>query len=212
MIAKLGLSLLFGRVKDKLAKVPRWVWLTLTVVIALVAAVLVHQHYANKRIAAAYAQGKTDANKEWSAAFESMRKISETWKKRYEDKSDAITKHLGDDHEKTIRDNAARADDLRLHRPGQASAAYCRPGGDTRISVLPGGQIETPAQPDAPRPAMPAEDGFAIVPWGWLVQRAEEHDALLSEVTTSRLWHTEQETLRNEAIKELKDRIPDPKF
>lgn len=212
LIARIGASVLFGRVKNIVAKVPRWVWLTLAVVIALLAAVLVHQHYAQKRIDAAYAQGKADANKQWAEAFESMRKTSEAWKQRYETKSDALTNLERTRHEETLRANAARADDLRLHGPGRASAAYCRPGNDPRLSGLPGGQDGTPAQPDAPGPQVPSGDGFAIVPWSWLVQRAEEHDALLSEVTTSRRWHTEQEALRNEAIKDLKDRLPDPKF
>jgi hypothetical protein len=55
---------------------------------------------------------------------------------------------------------------------------------------------------------MPAEDGFAIVPWGWLVTRAQEHDELISEAITWRAWKKEQDEL----LLQRKRELPDPAF
>lgn len=88
------------------------------------------------------------------------------------------TKERHDEEVATIRADAAR---LRLQGPG---AARCAPV--LSSPARPGGQ--GPAKPDAPGPALPPDDR-AAVPWPWIVQRAEAHDALRSEVVAWRDWH-----------------------
>lgn len=207
LIAKLAANVFFRNARSFLKRIPRWMWVTLAVVIAIVIASLVHQHYAGKRIAAAYAQGEQAADEKWQTAFDSMQATSETWRNRYQEQSLALTQYLGDQHAQTLRDNAVRADTLRLRGPG-AAAARCGPGIATGLPSLPGAADGSSAEPDVAGSSVPSGDGFAVVPWGWLVQRAEEHDALLSEVTTARTWHTEQEQLWNESVSALRSQQP----
>lgn len=89
-----------------------------------------------------------------------------------------------------IHDHSAAADALLLHGPGRASAGNCRPIDHSASAAVAGGRNDPASIPDASGSRLPAENGqgvptgggdeWAIVPWGWLVQRAREHDDLLS--------------------------------
>lgn len=72
------------------------------------------------------------------------------------------------------------ADTLRLSGPGRARCpAPAKPAN---------GREPQPRLPDVAGPEMPADDR-AAVPWGWLVQRAEQCDLNRAEVLAWRDWH-----------------------
>lgn len=132
------------------------------------------------------------------------------WKLAHDGHASTISKLKGELYEQELRRNAAVATDLRLRGPGKAATCPGRefnPG----MAITPDRQGGTPAQPDAPGNQVPARDGFAVVPWGWLVNRAEDHDRLLSEVKIWRSWHGDQGALHNEALQNLRT-MPDPAF
>lgn len=194
-------KLLFG-------KVPRWVWLTLLVVTLVVGAVWLHQRHANAMLEAAYEQGQKDRDAAWQTRFDEMQAAANDWKTKYEQASATLANERRQRHEETLRHNAELADALRLSGPGRASAARCRPIDNSGLSGASGGDGSTPSDPNAPGPGVPEHDGDAIVPWGWLVRRGEEHDALLSEVVTWRSWYAEQKDLFEQEVREL----PVPEF
>jgi hypothetical protein len=93
---------------------------------------------------------------------------------------DQISKELRERTDEENRRIAGDADALRLSGPGKAA---CRPAPQAS-----GGHGASPAKPDAPGPALPPDDR-AAVPWGWLTDRAQEHDQLLTENKAWRDWY-----------------------
>jgi len=92
-----------------------------------------------------------------------------------------ISQQLKDKNDEDNRRIAGDANSLRVRGPGKS---LCRP------APAPTSDGTRPAKPDAAGPALPPDDS-AAVPWGWLVQRSEEHDQLLAEVEAWRTWHDE---------------------
>lgn len=148
---------------------------------------------------------------QWQVAFSAQRAASRAWKAALTVRQLQLAEERRKTHESNLRRSAAVADDLRLRGPGfAAAAADCRPGADPRSGPAAGGHRAAAAQPDAPGPRLPADDRpgeFAIVPWGWLVQRAEEHDALLSEATAWRGHDAEQRALLLDRREELRRKL-----
>ncbi len=168
--------------------------------------------WVNHKIDAAYDRGRAEMKIErdaaWQGAFDLMKQTSEKWKAGFEAKARALADEERKHHEQDLRRNAAVADDLRLRGPGAATAPRCRPIGDPGPGTAASGAVSAPAGPDAPGPDVPADGGQAIVPWGWLVQRAQEHDDLLSEVSTWRRWYPRQA----DALRQAKRELPSPEF
>jgi hypothetical protein len=105
---------------------------------------------------------------------------AETAKNKAAEKQTAqISKQLRDRTDEENRRIAGDADTLRLRGPGKA-VCPAFPSGPSNG--------EGPTKPDVAGPALPPDDR-AAVPWGWLVQRSEEHDQLLNEVRAWRDWH-----------------------
>lgn len=203
-----GLRALVGRLIGSIP--PRVLW-ALVAMAAIFGAVLWHGH----AVESAYDRGKIAGaaaeKKDWQIAFAAMKRAAYHWRDESEAQSDQITELTGARHDQTLRDNSALAGDLRLRGPGQAAACR-RPGADPGLSSGAGADRRPGAPADAPAGQVPAGDGSAIVPWGWLVARAEEHDQLLSEVTTWRSWHDQQKAAHDEAVARLKAEFPDPAF
>lgn len=208
LLARIGASLIFGRIKGIFGSIPKWLWLTLAVVIALGSAVAVHQHYAHKELAVAFAAGKAESDKQWQSSFDLMKKASDQWKQNYQNEATLLADERRKTYEASLRANRVIADDLLLRGAGKASAARCRPLNNSGLPGATSRPQQTPANPDAPGPAMPADGGDAIVPWGWLVQRTREHDDLLAEVNTWHIWYPEQAEL----LRRKKLELPDPSF
>ena len=190
---------------------PGWAWGALVGLALLGGVGWWHVH----AVHAAFDQGKVAgiaaSDAKWQGAFDQMQHASEIWRANYITISTALSDKLGARYAQDLRDNAAAADDLRLRGPGKAAAC----GRSIDHPGVPGsaaGAGPAPAAPDAPRPKLPADDGFAVVPWGWLVDRAREHDNLLAEVATRRAWYDQQKTLYDDQVAQLRTTFPEPAF
>ncbi len=151
-------------------------WKPLLIGLAILAAVLWHQHIAHNAIAAAEKRGEARA---YANVERQARELTA--------KADALNgKIAGAMREKNREENAriaADADDLRLRGPGAARCA-----GVTRLPAAAGGSQSAGRNGDATGPQMPPADS-AAVPWGWLVDRGEEHDLNRAEVLAWRDWY-----------------------
>ena len=117
----------------------------------------------------------------------------DAWRKQYTelkaqiDKADAearksaatiakLSKELKDRTDEDNRRIAGDANSLRVSGPGKAA---CRP------APAASGNDKGGSKPDASGPPLPPDER-AAVPWGWLTDRAEEHDQLRAE---AQAWH-----------------------
>ena len=196
LIAKLGLGLMFGRVKAFLQLIPRWAWIALAVVAVLLAGYWLHGRAVRDAYQTAYAAGRADEKKDWQAAFAKMQEAAAAWRANYEDAAARISTEEGARHDAEIRSNAIRADDLRLHGPG--AAACTRPGNRAGFSTAPGSDDAPGGTADAAVAGVPEHAPLAAVPWGRLVDYAESCDANRSEVTAWRAWYPRQVRLLEE--------------
>ena len=87
-----------------------------------------------------------------------------------------ISKELKDRTDEDNRRIAGDANSLRVSGPGKAA---CRP------APAASGNDKGGSKPDASGPPLPPDER-AAVPWGWLTDRAEEHDQLRAE---AQAWH-----------------------
>lgn len=202
---------LFPSIWTALGKAPKWL---IYGAIGLIAAALIfiwHGHEVKQVKAVAFAAGEAKADKDWQASFDQMRDAERVFRNLYQQKSDQLNQRLGAEYAQDLRDNAARADDLRLRGPGKARGCVGL-GNPARLAEGRGGSSQPSAPgPDAPGPEMPANDGFAVVPWGWLVQRAREHDDLLAEVIIRREWYTANRALYDKSVADLRTKLEQTK-
>lgn len=192
IIARLGLSLVFGRLKERLSAVPAWVWKTLAVVILLGLAVWAHQHYANKRINEAYALGWKQANDDRDKQDAQAAKLAEELGKAQDGNAKGISDEERKKNDAANGRDAARAADLRLHGPGRASAVSCGPVSGPGLPASAGGHDAPNGTVDARVAGVPADAGLAVVPWADLVEFAKLYDANRNEVNSWRAWHPKQ--------------------
>ena len=199
LVARFGLGLLFGRLRDRLAKIPPKVWLVLAALAAVGALLWWHNH----AVEAARKEGREAAGREWKGAFDTAHKAALDWSAAYNATATALANARKEAHEQDRRRIAADADALRLRGPGRAAAPVCGRQDAASLSPAPGGPGAPAPLDDAPRPDLPAGDGLAVVRWSWLVDRAREHDQLLSEVTAWRGWYGDHATAHEEARERL---------
>lgn len=173
-------------VSKALGSVPWQIWAVVAALALVGLGSCVHARkvkaFGNER----YAAGVADMKK----AFDKAHAAALVYKAKSEARSAAITTEIRGKHEATLRDNSARADDLRLRGPG---AARCRSVDNPGVSSSSGGREQAAPVADAAGPGVPSGD-WASVPWAWAVTRAQEHDACLSESKTWREWHERQST------------------
>lgn len=163
-------------------KVPVWLRWTLLALLIAAAGLWWHRHAAHKAIAAAEKRGA-------DAAYANVAKQASELASKADTLNRSLSAKIRSRTDEETRRIAADADALRLRGPGAARCAA--------VASLPrsaSGHVEAAANADAAGPALPPDD-FAAVPWGWLVNRSEEHDALLAEVKGWRSWH---ETFKRE--------------
>ena len=178
MIAALALKLL--PLRRFLSAIPRPVWIALAAVAVFGVAYAYHRNAVNDARKAGYAQGVRDESAR-------IAKKAAALKREVDSLSMRIAAKLRERNDETNRAIARDADDLRLRGPGKAACPRVAlvPGGSGR-SVAAGGRADgAPAQ-------VPIGDGFAAVPWGWLVDRAETSDLNRAEVLAWREWHRQQ--------------------
>lgn len=165
----------------------------------------------SSKVSAAHEAGRIAGRAEVQTEIDLWRQAARDWKRATDHKTQTISILIGERYDQDLRRNAALADDLRLRGPGKAAACHGS-GRDTGVAASSGEYLGPAAPADAPRDQVPAGDGFAIVPWGWLVQRAEDHDRLLSESNAWRTWFDGQRRAHEAAVARLRDRMPEPEF
>lgn len=172
MIIPLSARALGGSIFGALKLVPRWLWILLAVALASRFAANWHAGKVEALDRAAYGRGVTDTVAA-AARLQAERARLDA----------AIAAELRSKNDEESRRIAAAAERLRLRGPGKAACPDPArlPGGAGRHGA-PGGAA------DAAGPDLPA-DQRAAVPWPWLVDRAESHDALRAEVLNWREWH-----------------------
>lgn len=186
---------------------PREAWYALVAVAALLGLWFWHSHAVKTAYNQGEANGIVATNAKWNTAFDTMHAAADLWRKNYEMASGRLSDQLRTAHEQDLRDNARLADALSLRGPGHAAAPRCGPSSNSELRTAPGGREPTPAGPGAPAGPVPADDRFAIVPWGWLTQQSREHDDLLDEVKTWRTWHSDQKALHDKAVADLRAQL-----
>lgn len=152
--------------------VPRFVWYALAAALVFAFAV----HWFNGRIEAAEKRG---AERAYANVERQAREL--------ERKANALNARIVTAiKEKNRVENAriaADADALRLRGPGAARCASA-----ASLPSGPGGRVAAGGRSDAAGSGVPVQDS-AAVPWGWLVNRAEQADLNRAEVLAWREWH-----------------------
>lgn len=163
--------------------VPRKLWIALAIAAVLLAAFLWHQHRAHAAIAAAEMRGE-------QRAYARIETEARALERKANDLGRKISNRIRSKTDEDNRRIAGTADTLRVRGPGQATC----PGG-ARVPAGAGRPQSPGGQPDAAGPQMPADELAAVqaaVPWPWLVDRAEQCDLNLTEVTAWRSWYVQQ--------------------
>jgi hypothetical protein len=160
-------------------KLPSWVWIALAVIAVLVAGYFIHRHEIREfRTSVQRAQMAAD-NDFWKKKLAAAHADALSWKQKAEAKAASISNQERTRDEEAIRNHAAAAGDLSLRGPG-AAASHCGPIDHPEQGAGPGGHGQATAIANAAGSEMSSGD-WALVPWSWLVQRAQEHDDGLSE-------------------------------
>ncbi len=205
LVARFGLGLLFGRLRDSLAKIPPKVWLVLAALAAAGALLWWHNHAVEE----ARKEGREAADKEWKGAFDTMHKAALDLTDAYNATATALANARKEAHEQDRRRIAADADALRLRGPGRAAAPVCGRRDAASLSPAPGGP-DSPNRPaDAPLAPMPDDQPAAILPWTGTVAFAESHDRWRSEALTWRSWHRDMRAAHEEARARLAKTKPE---
>jgi hypothetical protein len=203
MIEALVARFVATRFGAALSKIPRWAWIALAIVLAIAALCVWHGHRIARHDRALEARVTAKVDAAWQARFDQMRAKADDVRQKAETLSRKISATLKDRNDAHIRNNAADADDLRLHGPGRASAPGCRPGDHPGLPAAAGqsGGADRGAGP--PSSSLLADDRLAFVPWSWLVDEARQADDSSAEVLTWRNWYEQQaaawEKMRNDA-------------
>lgn len=160
--------------------IPRQVWIGLAVLAVIAGGIWWHKHTVSNARKEGYAAG---------VKYEGERIAAKA--KKIKDNADRISAGISDAlrnrNNEENRAIARGADDLRLLGPGKAACPR-NPG----ISSAARGSVPPGQGANAPASEVPVSDGFAAVPWGWLVDNAEQCDLNRSEVLSWREWHRQQ--------------------
>lgn len=181
-------ALMTSPVGGFLKAVPRWVWIAIAIGLALLGAYLWHQHAAGKALKAADQAGYDRAKAEDAAALKQLREKAA----QATGAGRAIADDTRSKNDETNRAVRADAADLLLRGPG---ASRCRPVGNPAVPATGGQPQPAPAATDAARALLSVDDRLtdgAVVPWRWLVARAEASDLDRAEVIAWRNWYQRQ--------------------
>lgn len=193
LLSKLGVGALLGAL-------PKQVWLSLGVALLLVLGVVWHSGKVRSAKEEAYTQGLRQADQEWSRRLELMREEAHQWRQQAEEAQARAAEQEKLRHAADLVAGADRAIALRMLGSGKANTCS-RDERGSQVSSAP--SRPGPAKPtDAAGAGVPAAGRDALVPWGWLVDRAEQCDQYRSEIQAWRNWYNEQVRLN----KQLRDR------
>lgn len=189
---------LAGGFKGVVKSIPRWVWITLAVIILLVVVVIWHGRQVSSFETSIRADENSKVDAAWQKRFDEAQDAAQTWRTNYENLSDTLSQSRSNTHEANLQSIAVVGNSLLVRGPGKAAQADCRPGNHSGVPAATGQPQQAASYAHVSGPRMSPEDGRtdrAVVPWSWLVQRTKEHDELLSEVTQWHGWHPEQAAL-----------------
>jgi hypothetical protein len=189
LAAKLAFGAIFGRVGKALKAVPWQVWVAVAALALIGIGSCVHENKVERLRKEAFSAGVAAEKKATNERLAKMHKAALKWKAVAEARAARISQEIRNAHEQTLRDNSARADDLRLRGPG---AARCRPIDNSGVPTAPSGSGASGGGANAAGTGVPADDELAAVPWGWLVGRAEQCDANRSENLSWREFYRRQ--------------------
>ena len=190
----------------RLKFLPSWLWIAICGAVWLGALTVLHNRHANRQIEAALNRGWDERDKQYNVAVVKAKAEAQLWKERYEKSAADLTALRSETHAQNLRDIAADADDLRVRGPGAAAQSCAGSSDRPRSASTSGGSESTTAPADAPVAPLPAEQPLAVVPWGDLVRRAEEHDSLRDEALTWRTWYLDNAA----ALAKAKSELPTP--
>lgn len=168
--------------------VPKWVWILLAA--ALVWRFALGWHSGQIKEHDRQVIAERDAY--WKTQIAAVHAEAVAVRRQAEAVSAQITEKVRTDHESETRAIAADAGALRVRGPGAASVS-CRPSDHPGVSVAASGAGRGPAVANAAGSEAVTGAG-AVVPWNWLVNRAEQHDALRAETLAWRSWYQQQST------------------
>lgn len=204
---------LFSTIAKGFAAIPPKVWLVLGALALLGGTYWYHRSTVADAYEAGKVAGAAARDAKWQASFDRMEAAADQWRANFEQSITKITERVRNENAAELRRIGARADGLRLHGPGQATAPACAVReGAARLPGAPGGH-ESTGQPVADGMAgMRDEEPLALVPWPELVNRAEDADADAAEVIAWRTWYAKQKDAWEAARKRLADTLPEPEF
>lgn len=178
LAGSIALGGMLGKAKAVAGSIPWQVWAVAGALLLLGLGSCVHGHKVK-----AFEKDVIAANDtKWQKRLDQAHQEALDWKTKFEARTAAISQDIRRNHETTLRSNAALADDLRLHGPGAARCGADR----SKVAAAAGGRDQAGGRPDAASGQMPAGEGDAVVPWGWLVTSAQQCDANRSEVLSWR--------------------------
>jgi hypothetical protein len=191
------------RIGASIAKVPRWAWIALAVVLLLVAGAIWHHHKAQAAIDDAVSAAVTARDAQWQKRLDQAQADALAWKGKAEANARTISDLKRKQHDEDLRRIADDAGDLRLRGPGAAAAPDCRPGDHPGLPAAAGRPEQSGRAGSAAPGALPAANGaaglsgavaerLAIVPWGWLVDVGKGSDDSRAENLTWRSWYADQ--------------------
>lgn len=173
-----------------LQQIPPKGWIAIGIVAALIAGFFIHQHRVRTVLAAEYARGSADEDAKWKKRLDQEHAEAMAWKGRAAAAAAAISREEKAKNDAERNAIAARADDQRLHGPGQATAPACsRYSGTPGLPAPASGRVEPDRPVDAGLANVPSEEPMAIVPWNDLTRFGASHDAYRSEVKAWRSWY-----------------------
>jgi hypothetical protein len=192
-LAALNIGARLAGVGGFFKSVPRWVWIALAIVLAIVAVVIWHGRQVRAHDKALTAQVIAERDAQWNKRLDAEHRAALAWKAKADQQLQTITQmqRKFNDEENRRRDADAAA--VRLRGPGAAAApAGCRPGNSAELSRIAGRPVAQPGAAANAGTQMPAGDGsdhWAVVPWNWLVDVVSERDAFRGEAISWRSWH-----------------------
>ena len=187
LVAGIGLRGVLAGAGAFFGRLPSWVPLALIGAVIAFTGVLWHGHEVKLTIAHAKQEQQQADDAAWKQALAKEHQAAMTWKAGFDKQTAATVADERKLNDQAIANNAAVARALSLRGPGRASASGCRSSDHSRPSTAADGHQQAATVPDVAGPPVLAGDGedlsgYAIVPWGWLTQRAEQFDDMLSDL------------------------------
>lgn len=196
--AKIGESVLLGKLKSTATKIPSWIWWTIAGIISAIALIWLHSFLSSnfeQRIRLDQQQ-KDDAV--WNQKLAVVAKSATNWRNQFEAASGQLTDSRRNSNEEALLSGTAHAGSLLTQGSG---AAHCG-----SISAPPAATSSSSGHEPAngtissgldPVPSGQRPDLIAM-PFNDLVSVGQLCDANRSEVNTWRADHSEQENLYNQ--------------